>query len=352
VADFTTTIFTPHIPADTTPLETATDAIRIIRYPAVEPIGNFPIPKFWSLHYWHCWKIVSDQHYDIVISHTRFFVSSFMALIFAKHRKIKLVHTEHGSDFVQTKSGCINFMSKIYDYTFGKSVLRRSTAIISISSAVEKFVKQLSGRNSQIIFRGLEFEDIDQYAADSDLKKKHPNKTIFISVSRLIKWKGLMRNLQALATLPQESLDSLEYIVAGDGPDRQDLELFADKNNLPVLFTGALARNEVFALLKAGDVFIHGSMPGGGLSTTLIEAMYCNLPVIATLNEGASDIIRHMENGYVIDDQHINSLAEAINWHLKHKKEASRHATEARKTIVANFSWDINMQKIITIFNN
>jgi glycosyltransferase involved in cell wall biosynthesis len=348
---FTATILAPLLPTDALPAESLTDSLQILRYPIVEPVHNFPIPKFWSPSFLDCYRKVSEQQCDVVISHTRFFVSSLLALVFAKFKKSKLVHTEHGSDFVQTKSAAVNFISKIYDYTFGAIVLRYATNIISISSAVEKFVKHLSGRDSQVIFRGLEFDDIEKYAADTTWKKNYPNKTIFISVSRLIKWKGLKKNLEAFANLSKDSLEKTIYVIAGDGPDREDLESFVQKNNLPVIFTGALSRDEVFALLKAGDVFIHGSMPGGGLSTTLIEAMYCNLPVIATPNEGASDIIQHLKNGYVINDhQHVDSLTAAINWHLMNKQQSLQHAIEGRKTVLENFSWESNIQQIIKIF--
>lgn len=348
-SDFNIIVLAPLLPTGSPFVEKPTSNIKIIRYPAVEPIHNFPIPKFWSPSFWKCWRNISSQPYDVVISHTRFFISSFLALIFSRFKKVKLIHIEHGSDFVQAGSKTIDLMSKIYDYTFGKLVLLGATDIIAISSAVEKFIKLLSGRNSEVIFRGLEFEDIEKCSANPKWEVAYPNKTIFISVSRLIKWKGLKRNLKAFTKLSKAELTKITYVIAGDGPERRELEAFAKENKLPVVFTGAISRNEVFSLIKASDVFIHGSMPGGGLSTTLIEAMYCKLPIIATPHEGASDIIEHLNNGYMIDSSKEEDLAEAIKWHINNPQKAAEHGQKARLTVIENFSWDKNIEKIIKL---
>ena len=51
---------------------------------------------------------------------------------------------------------------------------------------------------------------------------------------------------------------------------------------------GGIKWEEAIGILKISDIYIHSSFPGGGLSTSLLEAMNCKCAVIATKNEGAA----------------------------------------------------------------
>ena len=49
-----------------------------------------------------------------------------------------------------------------------------------------------------------------------------------------------------------------------------------------------------------------------GMSNSMIEAMCLGLPCICTKVSGAIDLIRHRENGLLIDVGDVNSLVESM----------------------------------------
>lgn len=106
---------------------------------------------------------------------------------------------------------------------------------------------------------------------------------LFFSAGRLIGWKGYHLSLRAFA---EAGLTNARYVMAGDGPMREQLELLVDELGIRerVVFLGAVPRAEVLVWLAKADVFVHPSLHDSGGWATL-EAMAAGLPVIC-LNLG------------------------------------------------------------------
>ena len=75
-------------------------------------------------------------------------------------------------------------------------------------------------------------------------------------------------------------------------------------------------RSDIGPLMYASDMCTASSIREGfGLS--LVEAMYCGLPVVATDNRGHRTIIRNGENGYLVNVNDSKTMAERILQVLK-----------------------------------
>src|SRR4029450_13793800 len=99
----------------------------------------------------------------------------------------------------------------------------------------------------------------------------------------------------------------------------------ARAKGLPVIFTGSLPRPEVIACLKQCDIYIHSSLPGGGLSTSLLEAMACGLPPIATPYEGADEIVQDGVSGILVTEATPEALNRAIQRRLDDRDSRRPH---------------------------
>ena len=104
-----------------------------------------------------------------------------------------------------------------------------------------------------------------------------------------------------------------------------------------VTFTGRITHDKVAETLKKSDFFVFPSL-GEGLSLSVLEALACGLPCIVTKNSGANDAIIDGENGFVVDIQDSDALAEKMIWFDEHRDllpEMSRAAVKA----IDNFNW-------------
>lgn len=341
-------VFTPNIPNVENVEEMRFNRVHIIRYPAFEIISNYPVPKFWHPTFWKSLHSLFRSDFDIVISRTRFFLSSLIALFYAKTTGTKWIHIEHGSDFVKLSSSFKTIVARVYDSLIGRLIFRSSDLNISISHAVQKFVALFDKRPSPIIYRGLDFEGIDTVMPDTTFQKKYAGKIILATAARLYKWKGIDTTLASIRELPEEIRSQIVFLIIGNGEDYQRLQTLGE--SLPIELLGNLPRERVMSILKATDIYIHSSLPGGGLSTSLLEAMYCECAVIATPNEGADEIVEHNKNGILIESSSAEEIGIAIKELVLNPMKRKTFSDSAKRNVRERFSWDSSIGKYLEIF--
>lgn len=100
----------------------------------------------------------------------------------------------------------------------------------------------------------------------------------FISIARLLHWKGFHLGLQAFA---QANLPDAEYWIVGDGSEWDRLHALAKKLGIDsqVKFWGRLPREEVLQKLAVASVLVHPSLHDSG-GWVCLEAMAAKRPVI------------------------------------------------------------------------
>lgn len=105
----------------------------------------------------------------------------------------------------------------------------------------------------------------------------------FISIARLLHWKGFHLGLQAFA---KANLTDAEYWILGDGPELQRLKQLAKNLGVAhqVKFWGYLPREQVLAKLSVCSALIHPSLHDSG-GWVCLEAMAAGRPVVC-LNLG------------------------------------------------------------------
>lgn len=341
------TVFTPRIPETAAPREvTDNGKVEIIRYPAWDIVPNYPLPQFWKREYRQMRHEIAHASYDIAVTRTRFFITSLMGLLYARRHKLPLVHIEHGSDFVQLSSAWKSAVARLYDELFGRLVFRKSTLNISISRAVHAFVMRFDRRQSPIINRGLELADMDAITADATIKEKYKGKTIITVVGRLYKWKGIAHSIEAILSLPQELQNRVVFLIVGDGEDFERLKGLARG---PVHMLGNKKRHEAVAILKASDIYIHSSLPGGGLSTSLLEAMYCSCAIVASPHEGANEVV-DASNGILLKDTSPELIAQGVTRLLREPQSIKRYGQAAHETVKQRFSWPVAIAHYQRVF--
>ena len=116
--------------------------------------------------------------------------------------------------------------------------------------------------------------------------------------------------LQALATLAAEGKD-FELVLAGNGPEREPLELLAHRLGIAerVTFLGDVA--DVPALMATAHIAAHPSM-SEGLSNTVLEAMAEGVPVVASSVGAIPEIIQDGQTGLLVPPGSAAPLADAI----------------------------------------
>jgi glycosyltransferase involved in cell wall biosynthesis len=108
-------------------------------------------------------------------------------------------------------------------------------------------------------------------------------------------------------------VDGVRLAIAGDGPERSQLERHAADVGLGdrVRFLGAAPRDDVLALFRAADASILSSgwenFPHG-----VVESLAVGTPVLATRAGGVAEVVEDGRNGLLVEPGDADALAAAI----------------------------------------
>ena len=100
-----------------------------------------------------------------------------------------------------------------------------------------------------------------------------------------------------------------KLVMIGDGPDRAPAEALARRRGVEkdVLFLGK--QNEIREKLGQADLFLLPSeLESFGLAA--LEAMACEVPVIATNAGGVPEVVEHGVDGYLVEPGDVTSAAQ------------------------------------------
>jgi glycosyltransferase involved in cell wall biosynthesis len=344
------TVFTPRLPKEAPESEIKYNEVKIIRFPAFEIIPNYPLPKFWNLKFWKLFFGLFKENFDIVISRTRFFNTSLLALSYSKIKRIKWIHIEHGSDFVSLNNPLFSRIAKIYDYTFGKLILKSSDKNIANSIASAYFCQKLvTQKDCEVIYRGVEIEKILGIKPNIDLKNKYPDDIIITFVGRLIDGKGVSDLIKSIKDIKQD----FKLFIIGDGPQKNNLEKLANELKISdrVIFFGYKKQEEAIGILKISDIFVNPSY-NEGLPSSVIEAALCQKAIIATNVGGTPEIFTDKKSGFLIEPKNIASLTERLNLLMNNIDSRNRLGKNAFEEAKNKFDWNKNIIKYLNISNN
>jgi L-malate glycosyltransferase len=108
-----------------------------------------------------------------------------------------------------------------------------------------------------------------------------------------------------------QQMPDARFVILGDGELREHLEKQVREHHLEkhVLLPGF--RMDVLGCIKGFDLFAMSSVTEG-LGTSLLDAMACSRPIVATRAGGIPEIVEDGINGLLVPPRDARALADAI----------------------------------------
>jgi glycosyltransferase involved in cell wall biosynthesis len=156
--------------------------------------------------------------------------------------------------------------------------------------------------------RGVDSRQFTPALRSSDMRARlgaGPDDMLMLFVGRLAREKKLERLVDALGRMR-----GVHLALVGAGPQREQLEQMCA--GLPVTFTGALQGAELASAYASADVFTFPS-DTETFGNVVLEAMACQLPVIATTLGGQVDLVRHGQTGLLFEPDDVDTLVAHLN---------------------------------------
>ncbi|MBD2355803.1 glycosyltransferase [Tolypothrix sp. FACHB-123] len=173
----------------------------------------------------------------------------------------------------------------------------------------------------------------------------------FISMGRLLHWKGFHLGLRAFA---QANLATAEYWIVGDGPESQRLQTLAETLGIAprVKFWGRLPREQTLSKLGECHVLVHPSLHDSG-GWVCMEAMAAGRPVIC-LNLGGPAVQVTKDTGFKIPpgnpEQAVQGLAEAMIRLAKDADLRLQMGQAGKKLVYESHSWQAKGKELVHLY--
>lgn len=157
----------------------------------------------------------------------------------------------------------------------------------------------------------------------------HGDEPVIVFTGRLVELKGLQILFQAIDRMEDRYA---RYLIIGSGEYEDELKRMGDEMRLErVHFLGTLKSDEIEDILSVADVFVLPSFTEG-ISISLLEAMMCGVPVVATSAGGNPEVVGNA--GIQVPSGKPLPLAMALDRVISNKKlsgEMSKRGLERVK---------------------
>jgi glycosyltransferase involved in cell wall biosynthesis len=277
-------------------------------------------------------KIVKDEKIEVVHAHMARDYS--LAAYAVRGRTAKLVVTRH----------VLFPLSKLH-----RRILSRAHKIIAVSGAVGRQLKDqrlVSEDRITVVHNGVDAERYakacDEFDRDTFLASKNiPDGFLVSSVGELRKLKRHDDFIRAAAVVSSQ-IRNVHFVIAGvdtstKGETMSELTRLADELQMSskVHFLGWL--EDADKLLCATDVFVSASETESfGLS--IAEAMAAATPVVATMTEGAQEVVENGVTGLLVEIGNVDQIAQSIIHLLTNEDERMKLGQQASTDVRERFS--------------
>jgi starch synthase len=254
-----------------------------------------------------------------------------------------------------------------------KTAYSGAAAVIAVSEGMRQDILRsypdVDPAKVKVVHNGIDSE-LWQRRADADVARRHgvdPDRPSVVFVGRITRQKGLPFLLRAASELPPE----VQLVLLAGAPDtpeiKAEVEALIDglrrQRDGVVWIPEMLPRDQVIAILSAATVFACPSVYEP-LGIVNLEAMACELPVVATATGGIPEVVVHGETGWLVpieqvqdgtgtpvdEDRFVADLAAALAEAVADVDRAERMGLAGRERAVESFSWGTIGERTVEVY--
>jgi len=252
------------------------------------------------------------------------------------NRRVRIVATLHSFDYYNDKW---NWFAKMMLRLGEKSMSLFSDQIIVLTIKMQGYFKNKYQRLPSLISNGADLYDQD--GADQLLPWGLATGEYFLSVSRLIRLKGLQYLINAFKNLETTK----KLVIAGDGEYLSALEELA-KDDQRIIFTGNQSGRVLDQLYRNAYAFVQPSEMEG-LSISLLEAMAHKTACLVSNIE--ANLAAVGNSGFSFKTQAVDDLQTKLQIMLDNPDKV-KEAAEAGFRLAQDFTWEKVSQAVLGVY--
>ena len=277
----------------------------------VMPFERSPFKKGNLLAYRQLKALLDREHYDIIHCHTPMgSVITRLAAKSARNKGTKVLYTAHGFHFYDG-APAPNWL--LY-YPVERLLSRRTDLLITMNSEDHRRAQTFHAKRTEMV-NGVGI-DLSRFSEATPEQKAQVRRelglqegdTFAFTVGNVIPRKNQAVLIRAVKELADPGF---HLFIAGDGPLEGELAALARELGLENQVHLLGFRRDVYRLSSAADIFLFSSRQEG-LSVSVMEAMACGLPIVASAIRGNTDLIDQGRGGFLVAPDDAAGFADGI----------------------------------------
>jgi phosphatidyl-myo-inositol alpha-mannosyltransferase len=246
------------------------------------------------------------------------------------------------------------FHEKPRYYRFGrlflKNCLPRLHGKIVVSEPARSFIASYLPDNYSVIPNGV---DVRRFSGNHTRRRElDDGKLNFLFIGRLEKRKGLDYLLRAYSKVQNQIPPSRLVVVGAHAKNDPKYEEMSCKLGIrDIVFTGAVADNELPSYYQSADVFFAPATHGESFGIVLLEAMASGVPIIASGIPGYASVLSHEKEGLLVAPRDENALMQAM-LSLSGNAELRKAMSASGRTKAEKYSWENIANRVMECYRN
>lgn len=243
-----------------------------------------------------------------------------------------------------------DFITSRPKFIFNKFLVSQLQHVISVSELCRlDFIKtySVSPEKTTMVSIGIEAVSVNKTLSADVLPYFNSGKVI-VNVASLVPEK----NHEALLRITREVIkeySNIKVLILGDGKLRESLQQKITAMGLDnhVVLLGY--RSDVLSILSNADVF---TLPSRieGLPGVILEAFYCDVPVVAYNVGGISEVVKSNETGWLIDKDDEREFIAAVKDVLVNTTKTTEFKKNANQFVKKEFMNDSIAKKFASAY--
>ncbi len=238
-----------------------------------------------------------------------------------------------------------NFINKfILQYN-----LKQADSICATSNTIKDYLMPYTNQTVHVIPFGVNIDDFCKKEVDSLFDK---NAFVVGCIKSLEKIYNIDVLIKAFASLKIRYPSSvLKLLIIGVGSQDFFLKKMVSDLSLKddVLFTGRIPFSEVSNYFNMLDVLVNIS-DYESFGVSVIEAMACEKPVIATNTGGLKEIIENNNYGSLVEVGNTEQTALEIEKYFLNESFKHEIGKAAREKVISKYNWENNINEMIDVY--
>jgi N-acetyl-alpha-D-glucosaminyl L-malate synthase BshA len=244
------------------------------------------------------------------------------------------------------------YMPWAFKNIVSKLVMRSADAMIALTEDMKSEMQKIYNREVFLIPNGVDlnmFKNLSKNDLRSKFNVKDENIVLFVGGFRFVK--GVKYLIEAMNSIRQKNITTRLMLVGSEG-DKEKLDgLVNDSDSKKyVILVGKVPHEKVAEYMVASDVFVLPSL-SEGFPNVILEAMASGLPIVATRVGGLPHIVKHAENGFLVEPKNPEEIAEKVLLILE-SEALRKKMSDNNKETAKEYSWERVVAKLEEVYRS